>query len=144
MIQSSLRILHSTLNVATRESGRFPVRQFGGKADREKFFLLRYNFVPSILEKRGPFRQEHLEYAQSFVDNGVMIAGGAHRGVSGMGKEEEPTGGLLLFKANDVSLVSDFANGDPYVINHLVSSWDVQEWVIAVSSKILEEQETKV
>ena len=119
-------------SVMRPQSLRMGARRFlSSSGNKDKFFLLRYNYVPGILEKREPFRPSHLAHAQSSVQAGLLKAGGAHRGV----EDEEPAGGMFLFESKDSTVAQDFAKKDPYVINGLVTKWDVQEWLVAVGSK---------
>ncbi len=45
--------------------------------------ILRYNYVPNMLEKRVPFRSEHLQLAERYLKEGKLIAGGAFVDSSG-------------------------------------------------------------
>lgn len=42
-----------------------------------KYWLLSYQYVPDILEKRGPYREQHLAGAKSHLDAGRLVAAGA-------------------------------------------------------------------
>ena len=86
---------------------------------------LRYTYVDGILEKRAPHREGHLAHANSCNE---LVAGGAHKDA----KTDAVTGGLLMFKAADTSVVEKFAKNDPYVVAGLVPSYDIQEWIVAV------------
>ena len=46
-----------------------------GAAPPPKFYVLRYDYVADILEKRGPFREAHLKGAQVMVGAGPAAAG---------------------------------------------------------------------
>jgi hypothetical protein len=39
-------------------------------------YILSYNYIPDVLEKRGPFREGHLGLAKSMVADGTCISGG--------------------------------------------------------------------
>lgn len=39
--------------------------------------LLSYQYVPDILEKRGPYREAHLAGARKHLDAGRLVAAGA-------------------------------------------------------------------
>ena len=41
-------------------------------------YLLFYDYVEGILEKRAPHREEHLRLAQEAVDRGELVLGGAY------------------------------------------------------------------
>ena len=58
--------------------------------------------MDGILEKRAPHREGHLAHANSCNE---LVAGGAHKDA----KTDAVTGGLLMFKAADTSVVEKFA-----------------------------------
>ena len=41
------------------------------------YHVLLYDYVPNILEKRVPYRQDHLKHAMTLVDKGHLQLGGA-------------------------------------------------------------------
>lgn len=89
-------------------------------------FLLLYDYVPDIIERRGPHRAAHLGYARAAVDRGDLVLGGALA---------NPTdGGVLLFKSDSPAVVEAFAQHDPYVLNGLVTGWRVREWTTVVGA----------
>lgn len=85
-----------------------------------KHFLLLYELSDDYLERRGEFREEHLALAQSFVDIGQLVLGGAFA--------DPADRSALLFKGEDDSAARAFVASDPYVANGLVTSWSVREW----------------
>jgi hypothetical protein len=44
---------------------------------------------------------------------------------------------MLLFKSASASVAEDFARADPYVLNGVVTSWRVREWVTVVGAGAL-------
>lgn len=101
------------------------VRQISSEA--KKTFILEYHYVPNILEKRVPFREAHLKYANSFVADKMLVAGGAM-----IPADMDVVRGMLLVQAKDVESVRKFANNDPYVTGGLVTRYDINEWAVAV------------
>ncbi|POM57768.1 Dimeric alpha-beta barrel [Phytophthora palmivora] len=89
-----------------------------------KFFILRYNYVDDILERRVPVRSEHLEYALNAKKNGHLVMGGA--------VANPPDAGIIVFNAPDQQVVEDFAKNDPYVREELVTSYSIREWMVVV------------
>jgi len=77
----------------------------------EKYFLLQYEYVEGMLEKRAPHRPEHLELAHSYANKGELLIAGAY---------DPPTGATFIFKTK--SEAEAFVNSDPYVKNGLVPS----------------------
>ncbi|EGZ18772.1 hypothetical protein PHYSODRAFT_499822 [Phytophthora sojae] len=90
----------------------------------KKFFILRYEYVDDIFERRAPFRSQHLEHAQSAKKNGHLVMGGA--------LANPPDAAVVVFNAADQQLVEDFAKEDPYALNDLVTSYSVREWTVVV------------
>jgi uncharacterized protein YciI len=87
-------------------------------------YLLFYDVVPDYVTKRTPLRGAHLAYAQLAVERGELILGGA--------LAEPVDASLLLFRASSAAVVEEFARGDPYVRNGMVTSWRVREWTTVV------------
>lgn len=87
-------------------------------------FLLFYEFVPDIMERRGPYRAEHLKNAWAAHARGELVLAGAFM---------DPTdGSAALFKAESVETVERFAANDPYVRAGLVTRWHVRRWMTVV------------
>ena len=91
-----------------------------------KHFLLVYDFVPDYMDRRGQYRNDHLRYAWSAVERKELILGGA--------LADPPDHGYLLFAGDDADLPARFAANDPYVVNGLVTSWQVREWTTVVGT----------
>ena len=87
-------------------------------------FLLFYNYVPDVLERRPQFRGPHIQYAKTSVARGELLLGGAFA--------DPVDGAVLLFSAPSKDLVEDFARKDPYVTGGLVTSWNVRAWTTVI------------
>lgn len=81
-----------------------------------------YEYVPDIVEKRGPHREAHLAWLQKWQSDGQLIAAGAFG--------DPPNGGLLLLRAG--ADADALCEGDPYVKAGLVSSWRAEPWRVVV------------
>lgn len=92
-------------------------------------FLLRYDYIPDVLEKRGPFREEHLGLAKQMIAEGTCLAGGP-TGPVGM---EVPTGALFTFTTAEAA--KKFVEGDPYVSNGIVTGHSIEEWNVVVEKE---------
>lgn len=91
----------------------------------ELHHVLFYDYVEDILERRGPFREAHLEHAAGARDAGAL------RFLGALG---DPVHGALgVFRAGPEEIEA-FVAGDPYVINGLVTSWRIEPWAVAVSA----------
>lgn len=85
-----------------------------------KHYLLLYEVVDDYVERRGAYRQEHLQKAWAASDAGTLVMGGAF---------EDPIDGAALVFAGDSPAVAEaFAKSDPYVLNGLVTRWRVRTW----------------
>jgi uncharacterized protein YciI len=89
-----------------------------------KHFLLFYDYVPDILEKRGPYRAGHLDAARASVARDEMQLGGV--------LADPVDGAVFLFKAESAAPVEAFVAADPYVQAGLVTAWRVREWTTVV------------
>lgn len=89
-------------------------------------YLLKYDYIPDVLEKRGPYREGHLGLAQQLIDEGRCLIGGP-TGPVGM---EVPTGALFLF--TDVEAAQQFVKDDPYVSGGIVTGHEIQEYNVVL------------
>src|SRR6185295_5469464 len=87
-------------------------------------FLLFYDVVPDYATRRLPFRVAHLEYARGAVARGELLLGGA--------LADPIDAAVLLLRGPSPAVAENFATGDPYVQNGLVTSWRVREWSTVV------------
>lgn len=87
-------------------------------------YLLMYDLVPDYLERRGAYRDAHLQSAWAAVARGELLLAGALA---------EPTdGAVLLFQSDSPAAVEAFARADPYVLAGLVTEWRVRAWTTVV------------
>jgi uncharacterized protein len=87
-------------------------------------YLLIYDLAPDYLERRGEFRQEHLDLAWQAAGAGDLVLGGA--------LQEPADQAYLLFEGDSPDAAEHFARRDPYVKNGLVESWKVRPWMTVV------------
>jgi uncharacterized protein YciI len=95
-------------NPAITQSPNYPIT---------RFFALFYLVVDRFIERRGPYREEHLRLVRDLHGLGEIVMAGA------LG---EPDGGLLVFR--NQGMAERFAEDDPYVLNGLVVRWFVRPW----------------
>jgi len=98
-------------------------------------YLLFYDYVPDVLERRGPFRPAHFALARAAVARGELVLGALDLdcGDGCGGTFADPVdGAVLLFKADSPAVAEEFAKADPYVLNGLVTNWKVRTWTTAV------------
>ena len=92
------------------------------------YCILFYAYVENIIEKRKPYREEHLALAQRFVADGKLILGGAYA--------EPADGAAIVFKFETKADVLFFVENDPYVKNGLVTQWHIREWNAVVGTAL--------
>lgn len=83
--------------------------------------------VPEFVQKRTPFREEHLGLARTAHANGQLVLAGA--------LADPPDGALLVFRAADATPVQEFVRKDPYVTNGLVKTWEIRPWTVVVGNE---------
>ncbi|ADR21106.1 hypothetical protein MATR_12640 [Marivirga tractuosa] len=88
------------------------------------YYLLFYKTIENYVEKRDPYRSEHLKIAEDAHQNGSLVMAGA--------MAEPADGAVLIFKGESPKIAEDFANSDPYVKNGLIKSWEVRPWTVVV------------
>jgi uncharacterized protein YciI len=95
-----------------------------------RYFALFYDVVDDFVENRAPYRGAHLRLVQEAHRRGEIELAGA----LGM----PPDRALLIFRCSEPSIASDFARADPYVVNGLVTHWEVQPWAVVVGNELAE------
>ena len=81
-------------------------------------YVLFYEVVDDYVEKRTPFRPEHLALASEAAQQGELLLGGA--------LAEPADGAMILFRSHEAA--ESFAKNDPYVHNGLITKWTVRKW----------------
>lgn len=94
-----------------------------------KQYLLRYDYIPDVLEKRGPYREGHLDLAKKLIAEGTCLSGGP----TGEPGVEVPTGALFIF--TDLEAAKLFVNEDPYTQNGIVTGHSIEEWNVVVQKE---------
>jgi uncharacterized protein len=90
-------------------------------------YTLTYDVVDDFVNRRQPFRQEHLEMVRAAHARGDIVLAGA------LG--DPPDGALLIFRGDSPSAVEEFARQDPYVTRGLVTRWQVRPWNVVVGNE---------
>ncbi|KAL3801707.1 hypothetical protein ACHAW5_010047 [Stephanodiscus triporus] len=89
-------------------------------------YLLSYDYVPDVLEKRGPYREGHLGLAKAMIEGGTCVSGGP----TSRPGEDVPRGALFVFTTKDAA--EKFVTEDPYVSNGIVVGHSISEWTVVV------------
>ena len=85
-------------------------------------YLLFYDYIEGVVERRAPLREGHLGIAQRYFERGELLLAGA--------LNDPIDGAVLVF--NDRESAEAFAREDPYVLNGLVTSQRIREWNVVV------------
>jgi uncharacterized protein len=85
-------------------------------------YLLLYEYVENMVQRRGPYREAHLARIREQRDAGRIVMAGA------LG--DPPVGGAIVFRGAAPAEIEAFVHADPYVEAGLVDSWRVQRWNI--------------
>ena len=91
-----------------------------------EYFVLIYYVVDGFVSRRTAFREEHLRLVGEANRRGRLLLAGA------LGDPADRA--LLVFRTQDQSIAEDFARNDPYVINGLVTRWEVQPWAVVIGN----------
>ena len=91
------------------------------------YYALFYEVVENFVERRAPFRTEHLKLADEAKRRGDLVLAGA--------LAEPADGALIIFRGESSSAASTFAENDPYVQNGLVKHWEVRPWTVVVGGE---------
>jgi uncharacterized protein YciI len=89
-------------------------------ADDPGHLLLLYEYVADMAERRGPYREAHLERIRAEQAAGRVVMAGA------LGNP--PSGGAIVFKGVTPDHVEEFVVADPYVEAGLVMTWRTLPW----------------
>ncbi len=86
------------------------------------YYVLFYKVVDDYVTRRTQYRPDHLQRVTEAYDRGELLMAGA--------LADPPDGAVLIFRAPDPSPAEHFARQDPYVINGLVTHWEVRAWTV--------------
>jgi len=92
------------------------------------YYALFYEVVDDFVDRRAPFREEHLRLADAAYGRGELVLAGA--------LAEPADGALLIFRGETSAAAASFAQQDPYVSNGLVKHWEVRPWTVVVGGEL--------
>ena len=90
------------------------------------YFILFYETPADYVEKRAPYRAQHLEMAREAYARGELLMAGA--------LADPPDRAVLVFRASEQQTVEEFAARDPYVLNGVVKRWEVRPWTVVIGN----------
>lgn len=85
-------------------------------------FLLLYDYPDDVLERRTPWREEHLALVREWKEDGRLLLAGA------IG--DPVSGGALAFRVDDEADVDEFMRSDPYVREGVIVGHRVEPWKV--------------
>lgn len=88
------------------------------------YYILFYKTVENYVEERVPYREKHLKLIKEEHNKGNLLMAGA--------LAEPADAGVFIFKGETPKIAEDFAENDPYVINGLITEWEVRPWNVVV------------
>jgi uncharacterized protein len=90
----------------------------------ETLHVLIYEYVPDVVERRAPYREDHLARLRALCEDGVVVMAG--------GTGDPVSGALIVFRAPDATPAEEFARWDPYGKAGLVVSHRIEPWTVVV------------
>jgi uncharacterized protein YciI len=90
------------------------------------YYILVYKTVENYIDKRAPFRQEHLGLAEHYSKRYGLVMAGA--------LDDPADEALLVFKGETDEAARRFVQNDPYVKNGLIQAWYIRKWKVVVSN----------
>lgn len=91
-------------------------------ADSETTYLLLYEYVDDVLERRPPHREAHLAAVQTARDAGHIMMAGAFG--------DPRSGAALVWRGVDRRAIEAFVTADPYNKAGLLTGWRVEPWSV--------------
>ncbi len=101
-----------------------------------KLYVLQYEYVENALEKRAPYREDHLAVFGKQVQNGNVVIGGAIN--------HPPTGALTVFRNLTPNDIEQFVQQDPYVINGIVTKYTIKPYIAVTGDASLKDDLVKI
>ncbi len=93
----------------------------------KQFYALIYHVVDDYAPVRAKYRDAHIKLARAAQKRGELILGGAFA--------DPVDRALLIFHVKDRSVVEKFVKHDPYVINGLVTRWEIRPWTVVIGNE---------
>jgi uncharacterized protein len=89
-------------------------------ADQQRRYILFYDYVEDVLDRRLPYRDVHLSNIRAAKEDGRILEAGP------LG--DPPHGAAIVFA--DQAAAEAFAKDDPYVQNGVATGWRVDTWTL--------------
>lgn len=76
-------------------------------------------------EKSKKFRENHLKFLTNLRSDGTIIMNGRFK---------DGTGGLVIYKGNDLEEIKKIVSTDPYIVNG-ARDYEIHEWEVVSNYK---------
>lgn len=86
----------------------------------ETHYVLFYDYVDDIVQRRGPHREAHLASIRAARDRGEVLMAGA------LG--DPPHSAAIVFRGVEPEVIESFARDDPYARAGLIRAWRIERW----------------
>jgi uncharacterized protein YciI len=90
----------------------------------ETHFLLMYDYVEDILERRAPYREAHLTNLTRLKEEGRVVMAGA------LG--DPVTGAAIVFAPCEPEEIGEYVLRDPYYEAGLITDWRAIPWNVVI------------
>lgn len=90
--------------------------------DSDAHHLLIYTYVEDMGDRRGPYREAHLQRIRTEQAAGRIVMAGA------LG--DPPSGGAIAWRGATPEEIEAFAAGDPYMAAGLITGHSVRRWTL--------------
>ncbi|MEM9922448.1 MAG: YciI family protein [Cyanobacteria bacterium P01_D01_bin.50] len=85
-------------------------------------YIMWGSYCENVLEKRAPYRQEHLDGLAKQKEDGILVT---------IGPTKDTTQVFGIYEAADEATVRELVENDPYWKNGIWTEYFVKEWVQA-------------
>ena len=95
-------------------------------AENTGYILLTLDYVDNMLDKRGPYREEHIAGSQKAFEEGKCAMAGA--------LTDPVDTGVFVFKNVGKEYVENFVQNDAYYKAGLVKNHSIRSWMVVVGN----------
>ena len=91
------------------------------------YYLLFYHTINDYVEKRKPYRSEHLKLLSAELEKNHVVLGGA--------LTDPANQAVIVWQVDDKKIIEDFVANDPYVKNGLISEYEIRSWNVVIENR---------
>ena len=96
-----------------------------------KLYVLQYEFVENVLEKRAPFREGHLAIFRKQVQDGNLVIGGV--------VDHPPKSSVAIFRHLTPEDIEQMVQQDPYGMNGIVTKYTIKPYIAVAGDSLLKD-----